>query len=116
MPGQRLNVDLCLVPASHEVERKLPAMSCSSDRMVVERVTETSGVPTYLGQVFADATHSYEHAMQAFVAASATPRVDGEDSDDCIAGPPTGPARRRVLRQEASTLQAQRRRRQEDGA
>lgn len=36
-PGQAINFDLCFVPASHEAEVKLPAVSGSSGRMVVEQ-------------------------------------------------------------------------------
>jgi hypothetical protein len=35
--GQTVNVDLCFVPANHVTELKLPAVSGSSGRLVVER-------------------------------------------------------------------------------
>ena len=40
-PGQALNVDLCFVPATHVDEVKLPAVSGSSGRLVVEQPSET---------------------------------------------------------------------------
>jgi len=36
-PGQTLNIDLCFVPSEHEVLQKLPAVSGSSGRLVVEK-------------------------------------------------------------------------------
>lgn len=70
MPGQTLNIDLCFVPAEHEVEVKLPAVSGSSGRLVVERSLEEKR-PSYPGRIFEDAKLDYEEAMNAFVAASA---------------------------------------------
>jgi hypothetical protein len=36
-PGQALNIDLCFVLVSHETEVKLPAVSGSSGRLVIEQ-------------------------------------------------------------------------------
>jgi len=108
------------VPATHDVAVKLPAVSGSSGRLVVERPTEVATERTWPGQVFADSTADYAAAMRAFVAASAAP-----------ARPPTPapeglPARqdraaRRVVRQQEAALRDRRRqvrahRRQEDAA
>ena len=35
-PGQTINVDLCFVPAEHQAEVKLPAVSGSSGKLVVQ--------------------------------------------------------------------------------
>ena len=69
-PGQTVNVDLCFVPATHELARKLPAVSGSSGRLVIEAPVDPAASPTYPGRIFEDATLSYAEAMQAFVAAS----------------------------------------------
>jgi transposase InsO family protein len=69
-PGQTMNVDLCLVPVEHEVEGKLPAVSCSSGRVVVERGKEEGGERGWPGQVFEEEQRPYEEVMRAYVAAS----------------------------------------------
>jgi transposase InsO family protein len=69
-PGQALNVDLCFVPVSHLVDVKLPAVSGSSGRLVVERLKEAGQEPDYPGKVFADPELDYVEAVQAFVKAS----------------------------------------------
>ncbi|MHC5062145.1 MAG: integrase core domain-containing protein [Planctomycetota bacterium] len=68
-PEQTLNVDLCFVPARHEVCEKIPAVSGSSGRLVVERPKAEPG-SEWPGCVFEDADLSYEEAMLKFVAAS----------------------------------------------
>jgi len=123
-PGCTLNVDLCLVPASHAMEHKLPAVSCSSGRLVAERPAVAVPEPSYPGQVFADPDRPYAEAMQAFVTTSAAPaaassQAPSDTSATDEAGAP--PATRRVLRQTAQALRDQRRqvrerRRQEDRA
>jgi transposase InsO family protein len=69
-PGQTVNVDLCFVPATHALARKLPAVSGSSGRLVIEAPVDPAARPTYPGRIFEDAALSYTEAMQAFVAAS----------------------------------------------
>jgi hypothetical protein len=69
-PGQALNVDLCFVPVQHEPQVKLPAVSGSSDRLVVERPTKEVEEPSWPGLVFADLELSYEEAMQTYIAAT----------------------------------------------
>jgi len=66
-PGQTLNVDLCFVPTEHEVEVKLPAVSGSSGRLVVEKIPAATTEADYPGCVFADETLSYTEAMLEFV-------------------------------------------------
>ena len=70
MPGQALNVDLCFVPASHAIEVKLPAVSGSSGRLVIEPPVEAESNRTWPGQVFANESLDYPEAMLEFVAAS----------------------------------------------
>jgi len=66
-PGQTLNVDLCFVPNEHDSELKLPAVSGSSGRLVVERVADQQTENEYPGQVFGDESLSYSEAMVEFV-------------------------------------------------
>jgi len=65
-----LNVDLLFVPASHAVDVKLPAVSGSSGRLVVERIDKAKAEPDYPGKVFGNPDLSYAEAMRAFVEAS----------------------------------------------
>lgn len=104
-PGQTLNVDLCFVPAEHEAEIKLPAVSGSSGHLVVERPKDEEA--EYPGQVFEDQTLDYETAMQAFVAASTQPKqasIALEPDSVC-----SRKAQIRQLRQEEARLQDERR-------
>jgi transposase InsO family protein len=55
------------VPADHEAEAKLPAVSGSSGKLVVERSSQEKIEAWYPGRVFADETLSYEEAMVQFV-------------------------------------------------
>lgn len=74
-PGQSVNVDLCFVPAAHEGEIQLPAVSGSSGKLVIER-SESEGKETwYPGEVFGQEL-SYEEAMRQFVVDSQL-EVDG---------------------------------------
>jgi transposase InsO family protein/transposase len=122
MPGQSLNVDLCFVPADHEVEAKLPAVSGSSGRLVVERVKSEVVEPDYPGTVLADERLDYAQAMAAFVAAS-------KAKDEAVASPIaaqateklSASAQKRRLRQQETALALERsqlraRRQQEDAA
>jgi transposase InsO family protein len=70
VPGQTVNVDLCFVPASHVAELKLPAVSGSSGRLVVERLPDDGEAHDYPGRVFEDSELDYTQAMLAFAAAS----------------------------------------------
>src|SRR5262249_39739030 len=116
-PAQTVNVEQCFVPATHTPgDAKLPSVSGSSGRLVVERPRDDRPEPSYPGQVFAEAQHPYAEAMQAFVAASsATTRVATD-------GPAAAPSRKTVqttLRHQAAALRAHRRalrqqRREED--
>jgi len=119
-PGQTLNVDLCLVPATHILEQKLPAVSCSSGRLVAERPTPAQAEPSYPGQVFADPDCPYEQAMQAFVTASTAPAAASSDTQ-APSQAQTRRAAKRVLRQQGQALRQARRavrerRKQQDAA
>jgi len=73
-PGQTANVDLCFVPATHEAQQRLPAVSGSSGRLVITPLREAAEEPTWPGQIFEDARVAYADAMTAFVAAATASR------------------------------------------
>jgi len=108
-PGQTLNVDLCFVPAEHEVEVKLPAVSGSSGRLVVEKVATSTTEADYPGRVFADESLSYPEAMLEFVS-----RSEAKNSDSSTEIQPTDSdnadfrAQKRVLNREQAALRLQR--------
>jgi transposase InsO family protein len=111
-----VNVDLCFVPISHDLEVKLPAVSGSSGRLVVERSPSEPTEADYPGRVFAEAERDYAEAMAEFVAASLTAPVkaDVEPADSLK-------AQKQALRQEQQQLRDSRRqqrqqRQQEDAA
>ena len=58
------------MPACHQTDVKLPAVSGSSGHLVIERLKESGHEPDYPGKVFANPELSYTEAMQAFVDAS----------------------------------------------
>jgi transposase InsO family protein len=105
-----VNVDLCFVPATHTpAEAKLPAVSGSSGRLVVERPHHERPEPAYGGQVFAAPQHTYSEAMQAFVTASiatATPAAAPADL-------PPRKAAQQALRHQTAALREQRRARRQ---
>ena len=70
LPGQALNIDLCLFPDSHLADIKLPAVSSSFGHLAIERLKEVGQEPDYPGKVFADPELDYAEAVQAFVQAS----------------------------------------------
>jgi transposase InsO family protein len=69
-PGQAINVDLCYVPEKHTAQEKLPAVSGSSGRLVVERIRSQDEEPQWPGQVFAEAGLDYEEAMRQYAEAT----------------------------------------------
>lgn len=114
-----MNIDLCFVPASHETADKLPAVSGSSGRLVIEQPPDAASEHRWPGQVFADETRDYTEAMLAFVAASQ--EQPGADERDDVAAEPTLKETKRALRQEERDLRDARRavraqRRVEDAA
>ncbi len=122
MPGQSLNIDLCFVPAEHEDEAKLPAVSGSSGRLVVERVKTEAVEADYPGTVFANEQLDYAQAMAAFVAASKTKdETTGSQKAADETEKMSVQAQKRLLRQQETALALERsqiraRRRQEDAA
>ena len=122
MPGQTVNVDLCFVPASHVAELKLPAVSGSSGRLVIERLPDDGEPHDYPGRVFEDSELDYTQAMLAFAAASmntsseAPPVTTAEKAEKRSLR-----VQRQALCHEAGQLREQRRqtraqRKQEDAA
>lgn len=69
-PRQAINVDICYVPEKHSVQEKLPAVSGSSGRLVVERIRSQDEEPQWPGQVFAEAGLDYEEAMLQYAQAT----------------------------------------------
>jgi transposase InsO family protein len=61
-------VDLCFVPATHAVSAKLPAVSGSSGRLIVERPPAEDNDAVWPGRIFENPELPYEDAMLAFVA------------------------------------------------
>lgn len=118
-PRQTVNVDLCFVPATHEVEQKLPAVSGSSGRLVIENLTPKTE-PQWPGRVFENKELPYGEAMEAFVSASKesnSKTVAEEVSSD----PNTIKTQKKVLRLQEEELRKERRiirakRKQEDVA
>jgi transposase InsO family protein len=109
-PGQTLNVDLCFVPAEHEAEIKLPAVSGSSGRLVVEKVAgPTTEAADYPGQVFADETLSYTEAMLEFARRSKAKMADTSNELEQTDGDKTDlRAKKRVLHREQAVLRLKR--------
>lgn len=64
-----MNADLCFVPVEHEGVVKLPAVSGSSGRLVVEKQASAGAERTWPGQLLADESLSYGAAMNAYAAA-----------------------------------------------
>ncbi len=62
------------MPATHEAQQRLPAVSGSSGRLVITPVREAEEERTWPGQIFEDARVAYADAMTAFVAAATASR------------------------------------------
>jgi len=70
-PGQALNVDVCFVPEQHDAQEKLPAVSGSSGRLMVERLpAEGEAPPHWPGQIFGEAELDYTAAMHQYAQAT----------------------------------------------
>ena len=108
-PGQTLNVDLCFVPVEHEAAVKLPAVSGSSGRLVVEKVATSTAEADYPGRVFADESLSYPEAMLEFVR-----RSEANNGDRSTETEPTEPdttdvkAQKRALSRAEAALRLER--------
>lgn len=110
------------MPATHEAQQKLPAVSGSSGRLVVEQPQEEQEEKDWPGRVFEDESRDYTEAMLDFVAASqaksepATAEITAESSEKASLK-----AQKQALRQGEEELRAERRvarqrRKQEDAA
>jgi len=110
-PGQTVNVDLCFVPATHAMDHKLPAVSGSSGRLVVERcAADPPTEPPWPGRIFEDPDLAYADAMRAFVAASTAPRPpSAPDPDPGQVAASACPEARRALRITEAAQRTQRR-------
>ena len=120
-PGQTINIDLCFVPASHGPDHKLPAVSGSSGRLVVERLAEATGERDWPGRVFENKSQDYTQTMLDYVAASQAQKDREERGSENAKHSETGSlrAQKRALHQEADQLRIERRalrqqRKQED--
>jgi len=69
-PNQTANIDLCVVPVTHDGRRAWASVSVSEAAAgaTPEVEPQSTVVPTWPGQVFADVTHSYSEQMQAYEA------------------------------------------------
>jgi len=68
--GQTANIDLCFVPVEHAAQVKLPAVSGSSGRLVVERMPSERQAADWPGARLAQSELGYEAAMQEYLAAT----------------------------------------------
>ena len=107
MPGQSLNIDLCFVPATHEMEAKLPAVSGSSGRLVIERSKEEREERHWPGKIFHETELDYVEAMKGFVAASQA-QTKAENGPE-LGQEPSLKQKNRNLRQAEAELRDQRR-------
>lgn len=122
-PEQTINVDLCFVPATHEPEHKLPAVSGSSGRLVVERLAEETDERDWPGRVFENENQDYPQAVLDYVVASQAQRGGGKSGPEKAkqSEKVSLRAQKRTLRQEEDQLRIERRalrqeRKQEDCA
>lgn len=94
------------MPASHETEQKLPAVSGSSGRLVIEQPKASAEARQWPGQVFADESREYTEVMLDFVKASReqqAPKGQVESAERALK------AEKQELRQEEAALGDQRR-------
>lgn len=95
------------MPATHEEIEKLPAVSGSSGRLVIERSADPSEERQWPGQVFADESRDYTEAMLDFVAASNRPPSPVNASD--LSEAQAVKEQKRALRLEEAQLRDERR-------
>ena len=101
-------MDLCFVPAKHEVSEKIPAVSGSSGRLVVERRRDEAE-KQWPGRVFEDEQLSYEEAMLKFVAASQAREAGSQAESQVPTKPTSGQRSKRSLKKEEKQLRQDRR-------
>ena len=107
-PGQTLNVDLCFVPATHAVSAKLPAVSGSSGRLIVERPPAEDNIGAWPGRIFENPELSYEDAMLAFVATAQERASQPASLADAAANGSLATEKRTLGRSEAQLRDARR--------
>jgi len=109
-----VNVDLCFVPATHQVAEAVPAVSGSSGKLVVRAPTNGEAERRWPGQVFAQPALSYSEAMDQFVAERLA-RPEAEPTADEVASPAVQVRKgaRRALRRETQRLARARRQERE---
>lgn len=110
------------MPASHQEAIKLPAVSGSSGKLVVEQVADEGAEKSYPGLVFDDESLPYAEAMTEFVKASrAQDEAQSKPLSPAEAEKAGLKAQKQLLRREQETLrlnrrQVRERRKQEDVA
>jgi len=95
------------VPATHEEVEKLPAVSGSSGRLVIERAADPAAERHWPGQVFADESRDYAEVMRDFVAASNRPAAAVDASE--LSAAQVVKEQKRALRLEEAQLRDTRR-------
>lgn len=95
------------MPVSHEAEVKLPAVSGSSGRLVIEQPEDPDQERRWPGQAFADESRDYTEAMLDFVAASREQQAP--KSRDDSPSQSSLKEEKRALRREEAALRDQRR-------
>ena len=101
-------MDLCFVPAEHEVSEKIPAVSGSSGRLVVAR-TKAVAEKEWPGRVFEDEQLSYEEAMLKFVAASQAKEAGNQAESQVQTKPTLRQQTKRSLKKEEKQVRLDRR-------
>lgn len=91
---------------SHKGEVKLPAVSGSSGRLIVERRSGKASEPQWPGKVFEDESLDYDEAMSAYVAAIQERYVHARPGKKI---PVKGKNEKQALRQEEEALRIERR-------
>jgi transposase InsO family protein len=99
------------VPITHEVRDKLPAVSGSSGRLIVQRTTAEADEREWPGRAFEKPELTYEEAMLEFVAASRERECQPEATDRQADQTEKGAlkAEKRLLQREEGQLRAERR-------
>lgn len=95
------------MPATHEAAAKLPAVSGSSGRLVIEQAADPAAERQWPGQVFADERRDYAEVMLDFVAASKRPTAAVESDD--LSPAQAVKQQKRALRLEEAHLRDERR-------
>ena len=98
------------MPAGHEVADKLPAVSGSSGRLIVQRSSAETSEREWPGRVFEDSALTYEEAMLKFVAASQAQARQSEPTGEAEPADRVSlKATKRALRHQEGQLRAERR-------